>query len=172
MCAMTAPVIDWHTTRLAMRPIGSGDVVHFTQLFSLAVMVAHRPNATIDPPEESAARVARALDHWQKNGFGVWAIHHHGELIGFGGLTRRADVDGVNLSYHLHPDRWGHGFATEFVTGVTAVGFSSLGARRIVGMVRPANPRSARVLERCGFRFERMMQLDGAPTRVLVLDRP
>lgn len=48
-----------------------------------------------------------------------------------------------------------------------AVAFGLLQAQRVIGLVRPANPASRRVLERAGFIPEAEIMLDGAPTVLL-----
>lgn len=105
------------------------------------------------------------MAHWRKYGFGRWAIEHDGTLIGFGGLTHKEKE--VNISYHLHPDAWGKGFASELVAEALSVAFGTLAAQRVIGLVRPANPASRRVLQRAGFFQEAEVQLDGAPTMLL-----
>lgn len=89
-------------------------------------------------------------------------------MIGFGGLTTKPSAGGLNLSYHLTPEAWGFGFASEFVAEALAVAFGPLKASHVVGLVRPANPASRRVLEKCGFRFDCEIMLAGAPTMRLV----
>jgi RimJ/RimL family protein N-acetyltransferase len=95
-----------------------------------------------------------------------------GELIGFGGVTHAKDRDALNLSYHLHPDSWGKGLATELVGAVLDVAFSLLMSERVVGLARPANPASCRVLEKTGFIFEQEIELHGASTRLYAISRP
>lgn len=86
-------------------------------------------------------------------------------MIGFGGVTVTKDGS-LNLSYHLDPATWGKGFASELVTEIIAVAFSRLDASRVVGLARPGNPASCRVLEKAGATFEREVDLHGAPTRL------
>ncbi|WP_245457485.1 GNAT family N-acetyltransferase [Rhizobium leguminosarum] len=146
--------------------------INFTaDLFSRKELVAHRPDPHPDTPEESAARLARDMAHWKDHGFGRWTALADGNLVGFGGVTVSKEFDGLNLSYHLHPDYWGHGFATELVTEAVRFAFEDVGTRRVIGLIRPANPASRRVLERCGFSFEREVMLHGAPTNLYVRER-
>ena len=53
------------------------------------------------------------------------------------------------LGWHLHPDSWGQGFATEAARGAIAHGFHS-GLREIYAVVRPDNERSLAVCRRLG----------------------
>ena len=160
------------TERLLLRRPAEADLDFLTDLFSRRELVAHRPNPVPDTREQSAARLARDIGHWDKHGFGRWAVEADGRLIGFGGVTVSADFDGLNLSYHLHPENWGQGYATELVTEALRTAFGPLRAVRVIGLVRAANPASRRVLERCGFTFEKEVMLHEAPTMLFASARP
>ena len=159
------------TDRLLLRPPAEKDRQFLTELFSRFELVAHRPDPNPDSPGESAARLARDISHWRDHGFGRWAVEVDGMLIGFGGVTVSKDFEGLNLSYHLHPESWGHGYATELVNAALAFSFNDLQAIRVIGLVRTANAASKRVLEKCGFGFERELMLHGATTNMYVLTR-
>jgi RimJ/RimL family protein N-acetyltransferase len=159
------------TARLSLRQPQGSDLGFLTDMFSRHELVAHRPDPRPDTPDESAARLTRDMAHWTDHGFGRWTALADRHLVGFGGVTFSKELDGLNLSYHLHPDHWGHGYATELVNEAVRFAFEDLGARRINGLVRTANPASRKVLERCGFLFEREMMLGGAPTNLYILEQ-
>jgi len=160
------------TSRLVLRRPRRSDEAFLIDLFGRQELVAHRPDPTPDPPEASVQRLARDMAHWDEHGFGRWAAEAEGKLIGFGGVTISKEFEGLNLSYHLHPDSWGKGYATELVQEALDVAFKVLKAERVIGLVRLANPASRRVLERTGFTFEREVELHGAPTMLFALERP
>ncbi|TXH81202.1 MAG: N-acetyltransferase [Rhizobium sp.] len=162
-----AETVIRHTSRLSLRMPEEQDLDFVTMLFARPELVAHRPDPVPDSAAESARRLARDRAHWRLHGFGRWAVETEGRLIGFGGLTVSTEFGGLNLSYHLHPDHWGNGYATELVTEALAFARDDLQARRVVGLVRPVNIASRRVLEKCGFDFEREIMLHGAPTHLL-----
>ncbi|MGV1789445.1 GNAT family N-acetyltransferase [Rhizobium sp. A37_96] len=155
-----------HTSRLSLRRPEEQDLDFITTLFARPELVAHRPDPRPDSPAESARRLARDRAHWRLHGFGRWAVETEGRLIGFGGVTVSTEFEGLNLSYHLHPDHWGNGYATELVKEALAFARNDLQAQRVIGLVRPVNVASRRVLEKCGFGFERDVMLHGAPTRL------
>ncbi|MDV4161053.1 GNAT family N-acetyltransferase [Rhizobium leguminosarum] len=154
------------TARLRLRIPVEGDIDFLTRLFSQPELVAHRPVPRPDTREESAARLARDIGHWKDHGFGRWAVEANGALIGFGGVTVSKEFDGLNLSYHLQPESWGQGYATELVREALVFAFDDLHAERVIGLVRTANAASRRILEKCGFNFEREVMLHGAPTNM------
>jgi ribosomal-protein-alanine N-acetyltransferase len=77
------------------------------------------------------------------------------ELVGSAGIrirdrrNRRAD-----LGYVLRRDRWGRGYMTEVVGILISLGFGQLGMHRIEATCHPDNRASARIMEKCGMRFE------------------
>lgn len=157
------------TKRLLLRMPAQTDLGFVTALFARQELVAHRPDPTPDTPEESARRLSRDIEHWHNHGFGRWAVEADGRLIGFGGVTVSKEFEGLNLSYHLHPDSWGRGYATELVGQILDIAFTELEAKRVIGLVRPVNIASGKVLEKCGFFFEREVMLHGAPTNLFAL---
>ncbi|MBN9219007.1 MAG: GNAT family N-acetyltransferase [Mesorhizobium sp.] len=160
------------TARLLLRPPAAADLDFVTRLFARPELVAHRPDPTPDTPRQSADRLLRDIGHWREHGFGRWAIEAEDGLIGFGGVTVSGEFEGLNLSYHLRPESWGQGYASETIRAALAFAFGDLGARRVIGLVRPVNTASSRALERCGFRFEREVMLHGAPTNLYALTAP
>ena len=109
------------------------------------------------------------IDNWIRRnraryvdpGFGLWAmlLKDSGELIGDCGCYVR-EVDGnyeFELGWHVRPDLWGRGYAAEAAQGCIEYGFSTLGAERIIALVRPENLSSCRVAEKVGMRRERQI---------------
>lgn len=86
-----------------------------------------------------------------------FAIEVGGELVGGAGVEPRSGekqhVAGVG--YWLAPTHWGHGFATEVLTGVVEYVFDAFPhINRLEASVYGWNTASGRVLEKCGFRKE------------------
>ncbi|MBZ9743401.1 MULTISPECIES: GNAT family N-acetyltransferase [unclassified Mesorhizobium] len=164
------PTGSRRTARLLLRQPMAADLDFVTRLFARPELVAHRPDPTPDTAQQSADRLLRDIGHWREHGFGRWTIEAGGEPIGFGGLTVSQAFDGLNLSYHLRPESWGQGFATELIREALSLAFDDLHATRVIGLVRTANVASRRALEKNGFRFEREVMLHDAPTNLYVLE--
>ena len=76
-------------------------------------------------------------------------------LIGSGGLqvhSRRFRQG--EISYIIHPELWGRGYATEVARLLLRFGFETLGLHRIFATCDPRNVASARVLEKAGMTLE------------------
>lgn len=60
----------------------------------------------------------------------------------------------AGLGYWLGKPHWGQGLTTEAVRCVLQYAFTNLDLNRIFAECFPENPASARVLEKCGLRYE------------------
>jgi RimJ/RimL family protein N-acetyltransferase len=102
------------------------------------------------PPAELVARWAAV--HARDDRFGCWAIEPRrgGPVAGtvlFKPLPN--GVGEVEVGWHLHPDSWGHGYATEAARAVIERGFGE-GLPEVYAVVRPGNDASLAVCRRLG----------------------
>jgi RimJ/RimL family protein N-acetyltransferase len=58
-----------------------------------------------------------------------------------------------SFGFHLRPEYWGRGYATEAGRAVIRHAFTNLSVRALFAGHHPANPASPRVLEKLGFRY-------------------
>ncbi len=81
------------------------------------------------------------------------------ELVGIASLTvRDFALREADIGFILAREHWGKGYATEAVRTLLAKGFGPLNLHRIYGECDPANPGSARVMEKAGMRREGYMR--------------
>jgi RimJ/RimL family protein N-acetyltransferase len=163
-----APLM-WQTPRLILRPPAQSDLPFLTDMFSRPELTRHRPDPTPDDARASRERLARDMAHWAEHGFGRWAVLCDGQLVGFGGVARSLHYDALNLSYHLHPDYWGQGFASEIARAAVAFALHDLQAPLIIGLTRTINPASQRVLLGAGLVYQRDVLLYGEMTGLFEL---
>lgn len=79
-----------------------------------------------------------------------------GQVIGHCGFLEK-EVDGqveIELIYVFASDAWGEGYATEAASALRDYAFHRLGLRRIIALIDPGNPASARVAEKIGMQLE------------------
>jgi RimJ/RimL family protein N-acetyltransferase len=133
--------------------------------------------------QESADSMEHIRDHFQRRGFGLWAVEVIGgaPFIGFIGLSVPSFdapfMPCVELGYRLAFEYWGHGYASEGSRAAIAFGFAALGLPEIVAMTAVGNKRSQGVMERLGMRrnpaddFDHPNIVDGHQLRRHVLYR-
>ena len=164
---MSLPQETWETGPLHVARIVPRDRDFMVALLSIPALSAHKPVPVPDTPDRIAARFTSDLDHWARHGVGRWCVRAAGQPVGLCGLTHRAGFPGLNLSYHLSPDHWGKGWASLLAAGM--VGLCAAwndGPDHLHALVRAANPASARVIEKAGFRRTAEVMLGGAPSKL------
>jgi len=113
------------------------------------------PNTVEESRAYVTAAVARAQEQ-PRSGYILAVVGAAtGSVIGAAGLEVRSQrFRQGEISYIIHPDQWGHGYATEAARLLLAFGFSTLGLHRIVGTCDPRNTASQRVLTKVGMHQE------------------
>lgn len=89
----------------------------------------------------------------------VWAIidKESGRLIGSIGFEpdkRRPGIASKELGYSLAEEFWGKGIMTEAANAAITYAFEEMKLDIIAICTGPINERSARVIEKCGFKYE------------------
>ncbi len=105
---------------------------------------------------QSRDEAGGVVDRWAARAegpLGVWAIEvrETGLVAGTVLLVRLPDSDEVEVGWHLHPDSWGHGYATEAARGAIEHGFAH-DISEVYAVVRPGNEPSVAVCRRLGMR--------------------
>jgi RimJ/RimL family protein N-acetyltransferase len=106
--------------------------------------------------EQSGALVDRIEAHFERHGFGLWAVEIAGiaRFAGFIGLCfppfEASFTPCVEVAWRLDPEHWNRGYATEGARAALEFGFASLELDEIVSFTVPGNRRSRRVMEKLG----------------------
>lgn len=169
------------TSRLRLRPWRDEDMAPFAELNADPMVMEFFPK-TLDRGE-SDAMVARIRDHFDRHGFGLWAVEVAGaaDFIGFVGLAvprfEAHFTPCVEIGWRLARKYWGQGYATEAARAALEFGFRDLVLEEIVSFTTTANLRSRAVMERIGMThsaaddFDHPAIPDGHPLRRHVLYR-
>lgn len=152
------PGISIHPTiiidRLVLRPWRSSDLAPFAALNADPRVMEFLPK--ILDRTESDALVSRIGEHFDRHGFGLWAVEAPGvaDFIGWTGLnvpTFEAHFTPcVEIGWRLACEHWRRGYATEAARGVLDFAFGEPALDEVVSFTTPSNVRSWRVMERLG----------------------
>ena len=165
---MSIPVLE--TERLVLRPWRPDDERDGRAAYDLyrRPEVARWLGATPRPDtdvEVSRRRLQRfdEVSADGPSGLGLWAIALDDVAIGTALLLRLPDGEGVptddvEIGWHLHPDHWGHGYATEAARALVEHGFTSLNLEEIHAVAWAGNDPSFAVMRRLG--MERQCETD------------
>jgi RimJ/RimL family protein N-acetyltransferase len=140
------------TPRLRLREWRDSDLAPFAALNADPEVMRYFP----EPLDRAAsdALVGRIRDHFDRQGFGPWAVEIPGavDCAGFVGLMVPAFeahfTPCVEIGWRLARAVWGRGYATEAARAALDYAFTVLKANEVVAMTVPANGPSRAVMER------------------------
>lgn len=114
-----------------------------------------RPDAYFTIGEQTE-ELRRAQARWREGTGYAFGLFVAQELVGRVALSNVVRGAGQYATIGYSVDQWhnGRGFATEAVRLAVGFAFRDAGLHRVQGAVMPANPASARVLTKAGFRRE------------------
>jgi RimJ/RimL family protein N-acetyltransferase len=152
------------TERLTLRKIMVEDAAFILDLLnqpSFFQFIGDRGVRSLDDARKFI--LSRYVDAYNHLGFGVYLtlLRESQTPIGICGLIKRDGLEDVDIGYAFLPQYWAKGYASESVAAVLAYARDTLGIKRVLGITTLDNAGSIRVLEKAGFRFERMVQLPG-----------
>jgi len=162
------------TARLKLRPFVQSDSERWWELLKEPGVLRYFPNSAPVTKEGAEKIVAHMMDHWQRHGYGPWAVEPAGggALMGRCGLLYLAETDSVEVDYILGRDYWGQGFATEAACASVDYAFEVLHAGHVTGIVHRENLASQRVLEKLGMKRLRAAQFFGIDCYEYQMERP
>jgi RimJ/RimL family protein N-acetyltransferase len=167
------------TSRLVLRPFDDMDRSPFFALHTHPLVVESLGSSpTRAESDDMVARYAAEMD---REGWGLWAVAvaEAGEggtgapFVGVVGLHQvRPELPcapAVEIAWRLHPDHWGHGYATEAASASLHFGFEEGGLAEIVAFTTTRNTRGMR--RDAGGDFDHPSVPEGSPLRRHVLYR-
>jgi len=146
----------FETERLVVRPWNHDDAEDILDIYS-RMEVARWLGAT-PRPLENLDEAHLVVDQWGSRSepdptYGVWCVVERatGRPVGTVLLVPlRGGTHGeVEVGWHLHPDHWGKGYATEAARAAIERGFAA-GLDEVLAVVNPHNGRSQAVCRRLG----------------------
>jgi ribosomal-protein-alanine N-acetyltransferase len=141
------------TPRLILRALALEDAPALYRIHQTEGMLQYFPNPTPPPLERIERFIASQQAHWEKYGYGHWAITLPGQpdLIGWVGLQFLPETSETEVAYLVDRAYWGKGYATEAAKAALSFGFDRFDFSEIIALVHPENTRSLNVAARCGF---------------------
>ena len=107
-------------------------------------------------PAEIKIRIERWAQPIDDPTYGVWAVEELARPgLPIGSVLLRPlppDEEDVEVGWHLHPDVWGRGYATEIGRAAAKRAFDT-GIDEVFAIVRPGNDRSSQVARRLGMSY-------------------
>jgi RimJ/RimL family protein N-acetyltransferase len=162
------------TARLALRPFTLDDAAFILELVNDPSFLRYIGDKGVRS-EDDARRYLRdgPLASYARFGFGLYAVElTDGRApIGMCGILKRDALPDPDLGFAFLPRHRSQGFALEAVSAVLADARARHGLTRILAITSLENARSIALLEKAGFRFDRLARLSEGADEVRLFAR-
>ena len=160
------------TDRLQLRRLSVDDAEFILRLLNEPSFIQNIGDRGVRTVDDARGYIVKGpITSYERFGFGLWMIETKSPLapIGICGLLKREVLDDVDIGYALLPEFWSHGYALESASAVVSYAREKLGLKRVVAVTNSNNQSSIRLLEKMGFKYERMVQLSEGAAEIQLL---
>lgn len=150
------------TDRLILRRLTVDDAEFVLALLTDPAWLRFIGDKGVRTLEDARAYIGNGpMAMYERLGFGLYVTERRtdGVPMGMCGLIKRDGLDDVDIGFAFLPAYRGRGYAFEAAAAVMEYGRNIVGLTRIVAITSPDNESSARLLEKLGLRFDRMIRL-------------
>lgn len=163
------------TSRLILRRLTLDDAEFILKLLnepSFLEFVGDKGVRTLDDAREYLR--TGPITSYEQFGFGLYltTLRSDGTPVGMCGLLKRESLPDVDIGFAFLPEFWSQGYGLESAAAVLRHGREAFGLRRIVGVAKPENQASIRLLEKLGMRHEGRARIapDGPEDVLMAVD--
>ena len=150
------------TERLQLRMLSVDDAEFILRLLNEPSFIQNIGDRGVRTINDARAYILKGpIASYEKFGFGLWMVETRLEStpIGICGLLKRDVLADVDIGYALLPEFWSQGYALEAASAVVSYAHEKLGLKRVLAVTNSDNQSSIRLLEKMGFKYERMVRL-------------
>ena len=150
------------TERLVLRRLSRDDAEFIVELLNQPSFVRYIGDKEVRNEADALRYIQDGpVASYEKFGFGLYLVQlkQDGVPIGMCGLLKRDSLPDVDVGFAFLPAYWSQGYAFESASAVMNYGRDVLGIKRIVAITSLDNVASIRLLEKLGFKFERLIKL-------------
>lgn len=161
------------TSRLRLLHLSEADAPFILELLNEPAFLRDIGDKRVRSVEDARTYLREGpMASYAQHGFGLYRVElkETREPIGMCGILKRGVLEHPDLGYALLQRYWSNGYAIEAATATMRYAQEQLGLSSILAITALENPSSVRVLEKLGFRFDRIVPLTGfdAPSRLFV----
>jgi len=162
------------TPRLELRELTEGDARFILELLNDPSFIRNIGDRNVRTLDDARAYIRKGpLASYEQHGFGLWLVELTSDStpIGMCGLLKRDVLDAPDIGFAYLPPFQSKGYGFEAARAVLDHARDTLHLPRVLAIVNADNESSARLLEKLGMRFERMVQVSDnePPLRLFAL---
>lgn len=163
------------TERLFIREWRDSDVPHYLRLSTDVGYnnFAYPGYYLVKDEAEALEKIRQRQKLFQARGLGKFPVFlKNGEFVGTCGIDPYT-LDGseqFELGYRMLLDHWGNGYATEAAKAVLSYAQTTLSLGKVLAFAVPQNPQSLKIIEKLGFRYQRLFRHAGIAHKLYELN--
>ena len=162
---MTVP----ETERLSLRQFTVDDAQFILTLLNEPSFLRYIGDKQVRNLEDARQYILNGpVASYVRNGFGLYLVDlkESHTPIGMCGLLKREELPDPDIGFAFLPEFWGKGFAFEAAAVVLQDAGERLGIERVLAITSLDNEASIKLLERLGFRFDKVITLAASREQV------
>ena len=153
-----------HTERLTLAKLSIDDVDFIFDLLNEPTFKRFIGDKGIQTKDDALQYIRDVpFQQYELHGFGLYrvGVGNENTAAGICGLVTREEFPDPDLGFAFLNAHWGQGFAYESSLAVLAESRDKFSLRRVIAMADEDNVASNHLLDKLGFRFERMVTMPG-----------
>jgi len=157
------------TKRLILRRLNADDAPFILTLLNEPSFIRYIGDKSVRDIEGAQQYILNGpVASYDRHGFGLNLVElkESHTPIGICGLLKREELPDPDIGFALVPDFWSKGLAFEAATAVLQDARARLSIERILAITSLDNEASINLLERLGFKFEKVTQLTAGGEQV------
>ena len=164
------------TARLLLRPLTLDDIPLLEPFYRDPRTTLYFPNSMQGDTQQAEILIRKQLGRYLSDSFGLHALiwKEKDVFIGMCGLLLQyvGGQEEVEIGYHLLPDYWGQGFATEAAVFFKDYAFEYNLTDSIISIIHVDNNASQNVAERNGMKRDKQITFGGVEVYVYRVFNP
>ncbi len=152
------------TERLSIARLSFADAGFILELLNEPSFIQFIGDREVRTEEDARKYLAEGpLDSYEQNGFGLFKVSSKAtrEALGICGLVKRPELHLPDLGFAFLETHWGYGYALESSRTVLQHAATEFEVIRVAAIVNTNNAASIGLLNKLGFKFEKMVRMTG-----------
>ncbi|HTL49306.1 MAG TPA: GNAT family N-acetyltransferase [Steroidobacteraceae bacterium] len=161
------------TERLALRAFTADDADFVLRIVNEPSFLRYIGDRGVRNLDDARKYIADGpVAGYARDGHGLMRVDRKsdGASLGMCGLLKREALPEPDIGFSFFPEYWSQGYALESARAVLGHARGTLGIGRILAITTRDNASSMRLLDKLGFRFERMIAFGNEELRLFASD--
>lgn len=150
------------TERTVLREIVESDAEFILDLLNQPSFIKYIGNRNVHTLADARDFIEnRYRQSYRQNGYGLYIVELKEDQtpIGICGFVKRDSLPDADIGFAFLPQYGEKGYAYESAEAVMKYGWDVLNLKRVLAITSQDNKRSERLLEKIGFKYERLIKL-------------